>query len=60
MNQKRLLLSFIGDGLFFIPHVINPISKNTGKVIRLFTENQIKQLTSNLKFRIFAQSIEIT
>ncbi len=27
MNQKRLLLSFIGDGLFFIPHVINPISK---------------------------------
>lgn len=27
MNQKRLLLSFIGDSLFFIPHVINPISK---------------------------------
>lgn len=60
MDQKRLLLSFISDSLFFIPHVINPIQKNTRKVIRLFTENQIKQLTSNLKFRIFAQSIEIT
>lgn len=60
MDQKRLLLSFISDSLFLIIHIIYLFQKITRRVIRLFIENQIKQLTSNLKFRIFAQSIEIT